>query len=47
MDIKKTSYKKLSKLLSTFEKKVLSSCNVVPVRRDQCNGVLQRRKAAL
>ena len=25
MDIKKTSYKKLSKLLSTFEKKVVSS----------------------
>ena len=33
MDIKKTSYKKLSKLLSTFEKKVVSSYNVVLVRQ--------------
>ena len=32
MDIKKTSYKKLSKLLSTFEKKVLSSYDAASVR---------------
>ena len=34
MDIKKTSYKKLSKLLSTFEKKVLSLNSAERFRTD-------------